>query len=154
METIKLEIQTKMEDLVTNTYIVYDVLTRDAMVIDPADDAMRIKTELTKNDLKLKYILYTHCHTDHVGAITELKKMFKDAEVVGSLTESKNIINPQVNQQAGFGIKLENIVTDITLSHHDKITLGNIEFTVIFTPGHTSRKYVNIFKRRRSCIYR
>lgn len=138
MEIIKLEIPTTMEGLITNTYIVYDSNTKDAMIIDPAYDSKRIIKTIEDNNLDLKYILYTHCHADHIGAIHDLKKEYKDIEIIGSLTESKNINNPQITQQASFGLTIEPIETDIKVSHHDKINLGNIEFQIIFTPGHTS----------------
>lgn len=138
MEVIKLEIETKMEDLITNTYIVYDKTTRDAMVIDPAYDFEIIKKQIIKNNLNLVYILYTHCHADHIGAINDLKNSFENVKVIGSLTESKNINNPQVTQQASFDLELEPIETDIKVSHNDEIILGNITFKIMFTPGHTS----------------
>ena len=113
MEIIKLEIQTKMEGLVTNTYIVYDKKTKEAMLIDPAYDSNKIINCINENKLNLKYILYTHCHADHIGAISDIKRKFKNAKIIGSLTESKNINNPQITQEAIFGLDLEEIETEI-----------------------------------------
>lgn len=138
MEVIKLEIKTKMDDLVTNAYIVYEEKTKLAMVIDPADDVERIIKIIEDNNLKLEYILYTHCHADHIGALNELSKKYKDAKIIGSLTESKNINNPQVTQGVPYGINIENVETDIKVTHNDEFDLGKINFKVIFTPGHTS----------------
>ncbi len=152
MQTIKIEIPTTMDDLVTNTYIVYDSKLKEAMIIDPAYDAKRIIKEIKDNKLTVKYILYTHCHADHIGAISDLKNEYKDAKIIGSLTESKNINNPQVTQQAGFGLKLEKIETDIKVSHHDIIELGNISFQVIFTPGHTSGG-ISIYSKENKTVF-
>ena len=152
MNIIKLEIPTKMEGLITNTYIAYDKKTKDAVLIDPAYDANRIIKTINDNDLKLEYILYTHCHADHIAAINDVKNHFKDAKIVGSLTESKNINNPQITQEAGFGLKLDEIHTDIKVVHHDKIKLGNIEFTVIFTPGHTSGG-ISIYTKEHKSVF-
>lgn len=138
MEIIKLEIETNMDDLFTNTYIVYDKKTKNALVIDPAYDVERIIKTINDNDLKLEYIIYTHCHADHIGALSDLSEEFKDAKIIGSLTESKNINNPQITQESGFDLNLKEIETDIKVSHNDEFKLGDITFKVIFTPGHTS----------------
>lgn len=60
----------KVGGLQTNCYIVSDERTREAIVIDPGDDAEKIKAALP--GLKVKYIVITHGHYDHVGALGEI----------------------------------------------------------------------------------
>ena len=53
----------------TNVYILEDDVTKEAIVIDPADEASRILKIINENDLRVKYILLTHAHIDHIGAL-------------------------------------------------------------------------------------
>ena len=57
-----------------NCTILGDEITRDAMVIDPGDDADLILAKLKAHRLSLKEIVCTHTHIDHVGAIFELQQ--------------------------------------------------------------------------------
>ena len=152
MEIIEIKMQTTMEGLITNLYIVYDKELKDAMVIDPVTDVNKIIKIIKENDLNLKYILYTHCHADHIGALSDLKNEYKEVQIIGSLIESENINNPQVTQQESFGLKLEKINTDIKVVDKDIITLGNITFEVILTPGHTSGG-ISIYSKENKTVF-
>ena len=58
----------------TNCYIVFDQESKETMVIDPAGDVDRIIEMINILKGNLKYIFLTHCHGDHIGGVTELKK--------------------------------------------------------------------------------
>ena len=58
----------------TNCYIVEDEISKEAMVIDPGGEPEKIIQMLDILEARLKYIYLTHCHADHIGAVTELKK--------------------------------------------------------------------------------
>ena len=70
----ELKIQTWIGDK-TNCYIIFDEKSKETMCIDPAGDVDEIEN-MIKNILKgnLKYIYLTHCHGDHIGGVTELKR--------------------------------------------------------------------------------
>ncbi len=152
MKIIQLEIETKLEGLIINTYIVYDEKTKEALVIDPADSVDKIADEINKNNLKLKYIAYTHCHTDHITGIKDLKERFKDALIIGSVIESENINNPQITAEIDFNIKIEKIDTDIKLEDGDEINLGEKTFEIILTPGHTSGS-MSIYSKEEKAVF-
>ncbi len=61
--------------LACNCTILGDEETREAIVIDPGDDVARIHARLTKLGLKLKQIIVTHAHIDHVGGALKLKRL-------------------------------------------------------------------------------
>ncbi|RME65097.1 MAG: MBL fold metallo-hydrolase, partial [Nitrospirae bacterium] len=63
--------------LQTNTYVLWDEDTREAIVVDPADEPDTILGFLKDNNLTLKYIFLTHAHFDHVGAVPEIKEATK-----------------------------------------------------------------------------
>lgn len=58
----------------TNCYIVQDEETKETMVIDPGGDVDKIMEMLNTLEAKLKYIVLTHCHGDHIAGVNELRK--------------------------------------------------------------------------------
>ena len=69
----RLQIKTWIGDP-TNCYVIFDEESKEMMCIDPAGDVDEIEN-LVKNVFKgnLKYIYLTHCHSDHIGGVNELK---------------------------------------------------------------------------------
>ncbi len=101
------------------SYIIIDQSNNSACVIDPSE-ALPIINFLEKKNIKLKYILNTHHHFDHVGGNEELKKKFKST-VVGFKGDSKRI--PAI---------------DIMLEDNQIWEAGNFVAKIIHIPGHTS----------------
>lgn len=122
------------KEIITNVYII--VSENEAMVIDPGGEADKIISKLDELNANLKYILITHCHSDHIGAVIELQKA-KGGEVLISEEDGKAINNPIRNLAPFMGYKVEKIKVDRFLSEGDKIDLGDEEFEIIETPGHT-----------------
>lgn len=75
-----------------NCYIVADEETKQAIIIDPGDEADRIIDVINKNNLKPKSIILTHAHFDHVGALEELQKEFSLPKVKLLDTECLTVI--------------------------------------------------------------
>lgn len=121
----------------TNCYIIADESKKEAMVIDPAGDCDRIVEMLDILDIKLKYIYLTHCHADHIGALEELKKR-TDAKILIHRIESENLRNTEVNLTSNLGMKNVEIEADSRVDEGDTLHVGDIEFKVIHTPGHTN----------------
>lgn len=62
--------------LETNCYLLGDDRTKEAIIIDPGDEAGKILGAIKENNLKPKFILLTHSHPDHTGAVKFLEKTF------------------------------------------------------------------------------
>lgn len=114
--------QMELGPMANYVYLIGDPVTREAMVVDPAWNVQAILDELAKDDYKLKGMLITHGHPDHINGVEELMNktnvpvyMHKD-EV------------PWIK-----GWKESSIPTQ----NGDKIKIGNIEIQCIHTPGHT-----------------
>lgn len=122
------------KEIITNVYIVAN--QNNAMVVDPGGEAEKIIDKLNELNVNLKYIVLTHCHSDHIGAVVELQKS-KGGKVLASNEDGKAINNPIINLAPFVGLKVEKINVDKFLSDGDKICLGDEEFKVIETPGHT-----------------
>jgi glyoxylase-like metal-dependent hydrolase (beta-lactamase superfamily II) len=119
-----------------NCSIFGDEATGEAMVVDPGDDIQKILGELSRRGLKVKSIVITHGHIDHVGAAAALKQA-TGAPVY--LNEDDLPTYAHVETQAmwlGMGAP-ELVEIDSPARDGDVLRLGLAEFTVLHTPGHT-----------------
>lgn len=120
----------------TNCYIIVDEKTKEAMVIDPAGECDKIEEMLKTLEAKLKYIVLTHCHGDHIGAVNQLRQDMGGIVLI-HLLEEEGLNNPDINMTEYIGIKNDYIKVDSRLNDNDLLHIGKLEFQVIHTPGHT-----------------
>jgi len=120
-----------------NCYILGCEQTKEAVVIDPGDDTHRILMMLAESAFKVKYILNTHGHFDHVGG----NKKLKDATGAELMIHAADA--PMLKQlsasAANWGLLADDSPPpDRTITEGDTISFGkNITLKVIHTPGHT-----------------
>ena len=132
----ELKISTWVGD-VTNCYIVQDENSKETMVIDPAGDVDKIIEMLNILKAKLKYIYLTHCHGDHIGAVNELKEKY-GGKIIAHRITAENLKNSNITLRTYMGLNDVTIEVDSRVDDKDLLHLGNLEFEVIHTPGHTS----------------
>lgn len=121
----------------TNCYIIQDENTKEAMVIDPGGEAEKIIKMLDVLDANLKYIYLTHCHGDHIGALKELKEA-KGGKILIHRNDVEGLYNKNISLTDYIGIDEIKIDEASKVDDGDKIHVGNLEFIVIHTPGHTA----------------
>ncbi len=123
--------------LLVNCYVVYDEKTKEAFAIDPGDEPDLILDFIKDENLNLKYILCTHAHFDHIGAVKELKDE-TGAKVVLHEKDIEIYRNsPQVAMQF-FGIQIEpQPEPDIFIQDGEILYINTIQFKVIHTSGHS-----------------
>lgn len=116
-----------------NCYIIMD--QDEALVIDPGGNGESIKSFLKEKGFKLKYIVLTHGHFDHVGAVADLK----DENVEILIHEEDLYLYEIANQQAmNFGIEIPKLPSpDRFLAEGDRVEFAGRSLDVIHTPGHT-----------------
>ena len=121
--------------LMVNCYIVADEETKEAAVFDPAGNVDRILKVLADNDLKVKYIINTHTHWDHVGGNKELQ----DATEAPILThrEEAPALQAASVQAIMFGSTCANSEASRFIEEGDVIQVGSIRFDIIDLRGHS-----------------
>ena len=122
--------------LQVNCFILADEKTKDAVVIDPGDDAGDILKVIKDKGLKVKYIVNTHGHFDHVGA----NKAVKDATGAELLIHEGDapLLASAPKQSAAFGMNsASSPPADRYVKHGDLILAGEVSLKVLHTPGHS-----------------
>jgi len=115
-----------------NNYLLIDEESKEAVLIDCSAVDDRIKDALNEAGAKLKYILLTHGHFDHVAGIrpTNAKIVMHENDVM--ILNQANMYLPM------FGIPEITIPEiDIFIKDGDNLKIGNTDIKVIHTPGHT-----------------
>ncbi len=119
----------------SNCYIIYE--DGKGVVIDPGVRIEEIEKELGKLNIEIKYIFLTHAHIDHIVSVDKLKEKTKALVAIHEL-DSKSMQSEHYNRSNAFGLNYSFKPADILLKGGDKIKVGNMEFEIIHTPGHTS----------------
>jgi len=122
--------------LACNCTILGDEDTCEAIVIDPGDDVSRIHERLTKLGLKLKQIIVTHAHIDHVGGALKLKRL-TGAPIL--LNENDLPLLQMMDTQAAWlGVRPPEVAPpDEGLVDGQIVGLEHYPARVLHTPGHT-----------------
>ena len=119
-----------------NCSVIGDEATRDAMVIDPGDDIADVLAIIQKHNLKVKQIVITHAHIDHVGGAMKLRQA-TGAPIL--LNEHDYALLKMLDVQAAWlGMRSPGEVEiDRSVGDADKVEAGPLVASVIHTPGHT-----------------
>ena len=128
---LKVNIITCLQD--NYSYVIHDTETDIVGVVDPSE-FNPIDNFIKKKFNKIDFILNTHHHFDHTGGNLELKKKY-NSKIIGSAEDEKRI--------PGIDIKLLN---------NDDFKFGNVDFSIILVPGHTSG-HVCFYSKKEKIIF-
>ncbi len=122
---------------ITNSYIVYGN-DNFGIVIDPGFESEKIINKINKLNLTISYIVITHAHADHMGALEDLVN-YTHAKVIVHEEDFLALLNKAPNYHELLNVKLQNIKEEDVIKVKDgyEFKVGNLEFEVIHTPGHT-----------------
>lgn len=110
--------------------------TKQAVVIDPGDDARRILKEINALGLTLTHILATHGHFDHIGAVYELRKETKAIFMIHGADHA--LVENAPHHAASWGLPFGPAPDiDQELADQDVLEVAGLQLQVIHTPGHT-----------------
>ena len=124
--------------LSTNCYVVWRDGSNVAAVIDPAAHAERIAGRLEQNGLTCGAIINTHGHPDHIGANGALRRVTGARVYVGA-EDSHMLARPDdvFRVLARSGGDRDKLDADEVVVGGDRLCVGDVEFHVLATPGHT-----------------
>lgn len=121
-----------------NTYVVSDE-TSEAVIIDPGcyshDEQKELSSYVGGHQLKIKYVLNTHCHIDHVLGNDFVKDKFKVPLVIHKIEGAQLKAVKNYAPLYGFDGYRE-AEPDQFIDENDSITFGNTELKILFLPGH------------------
>ena len=124
---MKIEIISCLSD--NYSYLIHDEESNTIAIIDPSE--FKTCDKIIKKYNKLDFILNTHHHADHVNGNLELKKKY-NSKILGFSQDKRRI--PGI---------------DILLEENQKQKIGNLEFEVIFIPGHTKGHIAFFFSKEK-----
>lgn len=119
-----------------NCHILGDPVTREALVIDPGDEVDRILELLAKHSLRVRAIVSTHAHIDHVGGLAKLHQVTGAPVLMHG--DDLDLYHHLDEQAAWLGTRAPDPAkVDQTLREGDILRWGPYTAQVLHTPGHT-----------------
>jgi hydroxyacylglutathione hydrolase len=124
-----------------NCTLIVDEESKEAIVVDPGGDLPRIEARLARHGAKVKAILHTHTHIDHVGATAGLQRAHAAAARIHEGDGFMYSILPVQAALLGMGAPPESAELDRWLVDDEVVRLGgpgaSIDVHVLHTPGHS-----------------
>lgn len=124
----------EMGSIGTNCYVVYNEKGNCA-IVDCDGNTTALFHYISQNNLKPSHILLTHGHFDHIGAVEEVKEKYGCA-IYACQKEAALLSDPVLNA-SNMSYRPISLTADVWVKEGDVITVGDLEFKVIETPGHT-----------------
>ena len=119
-----------------NCYIIYCDKTKQAAIIDPGGNANEILNFIDQNQLEPQFIILTHAHGDHIGALKKVKEK-KNLPVYIHSLEEPMLRDANQNMTRWMGGPSIEIAADRLLKGNEILNLGELKLHIIHTPGHT-----------------
>ena len=122
----------------TNCYIVASEQTHDGMVIDPAGDGAKIMSNIAELGFRIKLVIATHVHPDHIGAVRYIVES-TGADFAVHTAEAEILQRYDFSQFAGFDANFKSPPPpNRLLNDGDSLDIGDLTFQVMYTPGHSA----------------
>ena len=140
--------------LATNCYIVVCEKTSEALIIDPGfsmEEKKNILNEIIQRGFKVKQILNTHGHVDHICG-NSILKAFTGASLLIHENDAPMLADPSRNLSYTLGYNVVSPEADRLLKDGEIVKVGDLKFIVIHTPGHTKGS-ISLFSKREKVVF-
>ncbi|WP_299448303.1 MBL fold metallo-hydrolase [uncultured Phascolarctobacterium sp.] len=122
--------------LATNCYLAVNEELKEGVIVDPGADCEAILEMVAEADVKVAAILLTHGHSDHIGALSEVRKATGAPVYIGE-NDKACLTKPDVNLSFFVGRNIQCEPAEDIVHDGDVLELAGMEFVVLATPGHT-----------------
>lgn len=130
--------QLPVGQLVTNCYVIADTDAREAVIVDPGDDADFIGSSLRDIGVEPRTIIATHGHFDHILAAFEIQQAYHIPFLIHRRDE---FLVKRMRETAHYFLQIEVVDPpphiDGYLDNHRQLRVGEHKIFIIETPGHT-----------------
>lgn len=133
--------------LATNTYILWNDGSTEAIVVDPAN-SHRTLNALHEHGLHCCAILITHCHFDHTMGAAELKKQ-ESARLYINRIEAPSLTDGSMSLSHMGGVLINGCKADVLLDDGDRFSEAGFDFLVLHTPGHSPGSSCFVLEKER-----
>ena len=138
-----------------NTFVIWDDVTRESAIIDPGcfdeSEEDQLINFIDSKNLKISYLINTHCHIDHIFGCRFVKEKFNP--VYFAPEKDVSLLKNVDTQAKMLGINFSiTILPDQYLTEQTILNLGNSELKFLFTPGHTPGEYCIYLPKEEICI--
>ncbi|MDA8216218.1 MAG: MBL fold metallo-hydrolase [Dehalococcoidales bacterium] len=122
--------------LETNCYLVGCETSKEGMVIDPAAEPERLLQEIADLGLRVRYVVNTHGHLDHILA-NDAVRQATGAPLLMHEADARFLKEPDRTIASWIGAPGSFWAPDRLLEDGATVTVGELSFEVLHTPGHT-----------------
>ncbi|EEC57816.1 metallo-beta-lactamase domain protein [[Bacteroides] pectinophilus ATCC 43243] len=119
----------------TNSYLLINNTTKEAIIVDPGAEAGRIEKSVKDNEVTPAAILLTHGHFDHILAANELRELY-GIPVCAGREEEQLLASSMLNLSTDYGCTCT-VKPDRLFEDGEHVMLAGFDIEVIATPGHT-----------------
>ncbi len=121
----------------SNCWLVFDEKSGEGVIIDPSPEIDKIREALASREIRLKYVFLTHGHFDHMTSVDTVRDL-TGAPLCIHIDDAECLVNSNLNAYRKFMAgDLIFRPADILLKEGDKISFGDLEVTLMHTPGHS-----------------
>lgn len=138
-----------------NTIIIWDDKSGDAAIVDPGTSSSTEENELlsfiSSKDLRIKYLINTHCHIDHILGCSFVKEKFNpvyyapefDLPLLDNAQQQAQMFDLDIDQPP---------IPDKLITEQTEIMIGESKLQFLFTPGHTPGEFCIYIGEEKICI--
>jgi len=138
-----------------NTILIWDDETKEAAIVDPGNSSVEedelLAEFISTEKLKIKYLINTHCHIDHILGCNFVKEKYKP--VYFAPEKDLPLLKHASDQAKMFDVTLnEPPEPDEFITEKTELNLGKLKLNFLFTPGHTPGEYCIYLEDEKICI--